>query len=358
MSQPTGPKVIVIGAGGVGVVTALSLCVKGLSNVSLAIRSDYEVVLKQGYEINSCDYGPLKGFRPHQVYRTVEEASESGQFFDYIVVTTKNIPDGPIRSRVPEVIRPLVESNHKLSGGQNTNVLLIQNGIDIEKDVWNAFNQEDYHMCVLSGIQLIGSTKTSPGVISHVGKDHLIVGAFEEGNTDAIEAAKRFVELYHNEGKNHVEFDPCVRFSRWKKLLYNAAINTTTALVSLDVPRCLEFGVGKKSTEENIFKPAMQEIIMIAASEGIMLDESLATFFTEITRHIMFKPSMCVDHEKGQLMELEVILGNPLKIAKSKGIETPVLSMLYYLLVLVQGRLKEKNGLLKFDESKAELIDD
>lgn len=357
MSESVEPEVIVIGAGGVGVVAALSLCLKGLSNVSLAIRSDYELVVKQGYEINSCDYGPLKGFRPHHVYRTVQEASESGRFFDYIVVTTKNIPDGPIRSRVPEVIRPLIESNHKLSGGQNTNLLLIQNGIDIEKDVWHTFSKEQYNLNILSGIQLIGSTKVSPGVINHVGRDHLLVGAFEEDSINAVEAAKKFVELYHNEGKNYAEFDSSVRFSRWKKLLYNAAINTTTALVSLDVPRCLEFGVGKKSTEENIFKPAMQEIITIAASEGIVLDNSLVTFFTDITRRIMFKPSMCVDHEKGQLMELEVILGNPLRIAKGQGIHTPVLSMLYYLLVLVQGRLKEKNGLINFDESKAELVD-
>lgn len=351
------PKIIVIGAGGVGVIGALSLYYKGLSNVSLVIRSDYDLVDKRGYKINSCDYGQFENWKPHHVYRTVEDASESGQFFDYIVVTTKNIPDGPAHSTVSQVIRPLVENNHKLSEGCQTNVLLMQNGIDIEKEIWNLFDRKQYHLNVLSGIQLIGSTKVAPGVINQVGRDNLIVGAFESENKDAINAARKFVELYHNEGKNRAEFDENVRYSRWKKLLYNAAINTTTALVGLDVPRCLEFGVDRKSTEENIFKPAMREIVAIAATENVLLDESLITFFVEITRHIMFKPSMCVDHEKGQLMELEVILGNPLKIARNNGVQTPVLSMLYYLLVMVQGRLREKNGLLKFDESKAELVD-
>ncbi|CAR28526.1 ZYRO0F06028p [Zygosaccharomyces rouxii] len=351
------PKVIVIGAGGVGIIGALSLCYKGLSNVSLAIRSDYEIVQKKGYKISSCDYGQFESWKPNHVYRTVEDASQSGQFFDYIVVATKNIPDGPAHSRVPKVIQPLVESNHALSEGRQTNVLLIQNGIDIEKEIWNAFDRKKYHLNVLSGIQLIGSTKVAPGVIDHVGKDQLQVGAFESENEDAVKAAKRFVELYHNEGKNYAEFDASVRYSRWKKLLYNAAINTTTSLVNLDVPRCLEFGVDRKSTEENVFRPAMREIVAIATTENIVLDESLVTFFVEITRHIMFKPSMCVDHEKGQLMELEVILGNPLKIARENGVQTPVLSMLYYLLVMVQGHLREKNGLLKFDESKAELVE-
>lgn len=42
--------------------------------------------------------------------------------------------------------------------------------------------------------------------------------------------------------------------------------------------------------------------------------------FTEITRNKVFKPSMCVDRDKGQLMELEVILGNPIRIAKRNGV--------------------------------------
>lgn len=351
------PNIIVIGAGGVGVITALSLCYRKKSQVSLAIRSDYEHVKEHGYTIDSCDYGKLEEWRPHYIYKTVEDASKSGKFFDYIVVTTKNIPDGPLNSRVPEVIRPLVESNRTLAPAMQTNILLVQNGLDIEKDIMETFDEDDYDFVILSGVQLIGSTKVGKGVISQVGKDHLYVGAFDSDNQNAVAAARNFVELYNNEGRNIVSFDPRVRYSRWKKLLYNAVINTTTALVGLDVPRCLEFGTSKMGTEEHIFAPAMREVINIAASEGIVLEEDIVKFFIDITRDIMFKPSMCIDCEKGQLMELEVILGNPLRVAKRNGVETPVLSMLYNLLVLVQGKLKEKNGLLKFDETKARLTE-
>lgn len=309
-----------------------------------------------GYQIDSCDYGVLDNWRPHHSYRTVDDAAKSGQFFDYIVVTTKNIPDGPIASRVPEVIRPVVESNHSLDSTKRTNVLLIQNGIDIENDVLETFSKDVYNLSLLSGIQLIGSTKIGRGAISQVGQDNLSVGAFDQNDSKAVEAAKQFVEMYHNDGRNIVQFDPSVRYSRWRKLLYNAAINTTTALVGLDVPRCLEFGEDKKSTAEEIFLPAMKEIIALAGSEGIELDEKYADTFINFSRDIMFKPSMCIDCEKGQLMELEVILGNPLKIGKKNGVQTPVLSMLYYLLFLTQSSLKEKNGLLKFDESIARLV--
>lgn len=354
-------RILVIGAGGVGVITALSLWLKKESDVSLIVRSDYDRVLKHGYTIESCDYGRLEGWRPHHIYSSVEDAASAAdnQGYNYIVVTTKNIIDGPVNSRVSNIIRPVLEKNKELHGSQlTTHILLVQNGIDIEKEIWAEFPREQYRYTVLSGIQLIGSTKIGSGHISQVGQDHLSCGAFDPQDAAAIQAANDFVRMYSNEGQNFVEFDPRVRYSRWKKLLYNAAINISTALVGLDVPRCLEFGVNKKSTEIEVFHPAMREIIAIAASEGIIIEEEFITMFTEITRKKVFKPSMCVDCEKGQLMELEVILGNPIRIAKRNGVATPTLSILYNLLVLVQAKLKERKGLLKFDEKTATLVDE
>lgn len=350
------PNFIVIGAGGVGVITALSLCIRSKSNVSLVVRSDYDHVREFGYQIESCDYGSFTNWRPDHLYRKVEDASKSGTFFDYVVVTTKNIPDGPVSSRVPVIIKPVMESNHYLNAKRPTNVCLIQNGIDIENDILEAFDKNLYNLSLLSGIQLIGSTKTGEGIISQVGQDHLSVGAFDHDDSHAVAAAHAFVDMYNNSGHNIVNYDPNVRYSRWRKLLYNAAINTTTALVGLDVPRCLEFAKDKKSTEEQIFLPAMKEIIALAKSENIELEEEYAHHFVNFSRDIMFKPSMCIDCEKGQLMELEVILGNPLKIAERNGVSTPVLSILYNLLFLTQSSLKEKNGLLNFDESKARIV--
>ncbi|SCV99818.1 LAFE_0B03180g1_1 [Lachancea fermentati] len=351
------PSCLLIGAGGVGVITAYSLFHADRSNVSMVVRSDYSHIVQEGYKIDSCDYGVVENWKPHQVFKNTVDAARSGSFFDYIVVTVKNIPDGPIQNRVHEVIRPVIESNHDVAPERRTSVLLIQNGIDIEKEILECFDKNKYHLCLLSGVQLIASTKLSPGYIHQKGLDHLIVGAFNPQDALAVQSAKDFVAMYNNEGHNHVEFDPRVRYTRWKKLLYNAAINTTTALVGLDVPRCLQFSQNKKGTEEYIFRPAMREIIAIAASEGITLESELVDFFVTITQNIVYKPSMCVDIEKGQLMELEIILGNPIRIAAQNEVPTPTLSMLYHLLTLLQGKVKEKKGLIHFDEKTARLVD-
>lgn len=358
-SSETKPNVIVIGAGGVGVIAALSLFYCNKSEVSLVVRSDYDHVTNEGYKILSCDYGEYENWKPHHLYKDVHHAIEEdpNRFYEYVIVTTKNIPDGPVGSRVPTIIKPIMENQLVQHPDKKTNILLIQNGIEIESDVLATFDKSKYNYNMLSGIQIIGSTKIGTGIINQQGHEHLSVGSFNASDIDAIKAAEKFVGLYLNEGLNSIEFDERVRYSRWKKLLYNAAINTTTALVGLDVPRTLEFAKNKKSTEMEIYKPAMQEIVNIAAAEGIILDEQFIEFFTNITRNIMFKPSMCVDVQKHQLMELEVILGNPIKLAEKYNVETPILKMLYNLLILVQCKLKEEKGLIKFDETTARLAD-
>ncbi|CCE64983.1 hypothetical protein TPHA_0J01620 [Tetrapisispora phaffii CBS 4417] len=355
MSEENKPNVIVIGAGGVGVVTAYSLSFNGGSKVSMVIRSDYRHVIKNGYTINSCDYGKIEGWKPDFIYSsTAEAAKESSVFFDYVVVTTKNIPDGPKNSTVSEIIRPLVEANDKMNSDKKTSVILVQNGIDLEKELIEKFDASRLNL--ISGIQFIGSTKIGKGVIDQIGKDRLFVGSFDPSASDSKQAAQKYIELYSNKDYNIVEYEPRSRYARWKKLLYNAAINTTTALVGLDVPRALQFSInGQTSTEKMIFEPAMREIIAIAATEGIVIEEEFIDFFLNISKNILFKPSMCVDAEKGQLMELEVILGNPIRIANKNNVSTPTLSMLYGLLTLVQSKLKEQKGLLKFDEKTLSL---
>jgi 2-dehydropantoate 2-reductase len=48
------------------------------------------------------------------------------------------------------------------------------------------------------------------------------------------------------------------------------------------------------------------------------------------------KPSMAIDWEAGKKMEIEVILGNPLRIARDRGFEMPRLQSLYAMVRMAQ----------------------
>ena len=63
-------------------------------------------------------------------------------------------------------------------------------------------------------------------------------------------------------------------------------------------------------------------------------------------RNVGSKPSMLLDWEAGRPMELEVILGNPVRIARAKGVALPRMQTLYALLKSVQATREREKGKL------------
>jgi ketopantoate reductase len=62
---------------------------------------------------------------------------------------------------------------------------------------------------------------------------------------------------------------------------------------------------------------------------------------TSTERNTEGLPSMLLDWQKGAPLELEVILGNPVREARRKGVELPRLQTMYALLKMAQTRRKE-----------------
>lgn len=369
MSSVKNFNTLVIGSGGVATITALSLDQNNKSDVTMVVRSDYDKATKDGYSIKSCDYGQLKGWKPTKICKSVEESVANGEFYDYVLVTTKNIPDGP--TPVGKILEPVVQNCFKnwlkFSEEQRKNktlsIIMIQNGIDIENEVYDLLNADHLvadgvkgpKVVLLSGVQMIGSTRTAPATIDQKSQDYLILGAFDDKDELAKQKVLEFKDIYLNEGKNVVEIDDKVRWSRWRKLVYNATINPLTAIVGLDFTRALLFGGPNNATETDTLRPAMKEILAIAAAEGHIIGEDVIEFMLEGERDIFYKPSMMVDTERGQLMEVEVILGNPIRTAKKLGVPTPYLTMLYNVAHIIQMSTKEKIGLIKVNEATSSL---
>lgn len=330
------PKVLVIGSGGVGTVSALSLTENNKSEVTLVVRSDYELIKSQGYSIDSCTYGKLTNWKPHNLAKSVDHAQEEFGPFDYILLTTKNIPDGPITCE--EIIKPAIKTGNEV-------IILLQNGLGIENPMFKSYPGH----IILSGISLIGSTYIN-GHVKNPGKDFVYLGDFKPKDQRLLKSQEKieeFIKIYQNDdfNKNSIQLDENVQKRRWEKLIYNSVFNVICALTELDNNR-IQMNIGNDS----LIRPAMYEIISIAKSEGIECDESFVDKYLHIGDGLFYTPSMAIDVHKGQLMELEIILGNPMKIAKKNNVSTPILSVLYPLLKLVQFRLKEKKKMITINE--------
>jgi ketopantoate reductase len=103
---------------------------------------------------------------------------------------------------------------------------------------------------------------------------------------------------------------------------------------------------------ESVSIPAMHEVIAIAKADGMQLPEDIVNLVVHSDDGDWFEPSMRVDVKKGNPMELEVILGNLLEVAKELNVETPVLTVLYNLLKVVQFKLKEGQGMFSLPEKR------
>ena len=330
-------NVLVLGGGAVGTMAAYALEAGGRAKVTMVLRSNYDAVMKSGFSIDSIDHGQRNGWLPSRIRTTISDPTETDmQHYDFIVVTTKNIPDVP--PTVSTLIRPAVTSDL-------CTIVLMQNGLNIEKPLLEAFPNNT----ILSGIQMIGASETAPGIVLHNEPDICKLGVFEaEGKGDELrlrdeQRARRFVEAYNACGRVDCRYDDNVRYTRWKKLLYNSSYNPVSAVLGMDVTRMRVY----KHVIDDLVAPIMREIAAIAAADGVHLSEDLVMKLITIDKlDSWFMPSMGQDAGKGNFIEFENIVGEPMREAKRLGVPCPTLTTMYSILKGIQTKTKETRGLI------------
>ncbi|KAG7838111.1 hypothetical protein KL919_004114 [Ogataea angusta] len=331
-------KVLLVGSGALGIVAAYTLEYNGFAEVTVVVKSGYKKASTEGYKIDSVQFGKIDHWKPTRVVSSIHEAVANGEEYDYIFVSVKNLPDSP--TPCEDIIESAMKTN------PNTAVVLCQNGIDIEKPLIEKYPGH----VILSCVSLIGCTNIDC-VVSQMTPDNVQLGIFEnptlKDRARAEQILDKFISIYRmKDGKNVVKKDSNVRQTRWQKLLYNASVNTSTALTNLDCSRAAMTGC-----KETIWRPVMREIYAIAKSDGYTLPLELEDTMLNISDGLFYTPSMLVDVRLNRMIEVETIVGNPLKIAEKNGIDAPHLSMIYHLLKMVQFRIKENQGLITVDDS-------
>lgn len=267
------------------------------------------------------------------VTKTVPDVSKGDvPPFDYILVTTKNVPDIP--PTVADIISPAVTPG-------KTAIVLSQNGINIEKPLASRFPLNP----LISSVAYTGATETAHAKIYNDDPDCQKIGAFTNLQVPAEvaeEAAKRYVNIYNPHGKLDVVYDPDVAAARWRKIAYNGSMNPISSILRMDTPRMRM----SKHVVDDLILPVILEISAIAEASGVTLQPDLAdAVLHQDPIDTAFKPSMCQDFEKGNLMEIENLVGEPLREAEKLQISTPTLKVIYGIMKGLQLRVKEEKGL-------------
>lgn len=323
-------EVLIIGVGGIGSIYSLLLRIACPSiRISFVARSNYDALKDSGVNIKSAKYGNHH-LVPDAVYKTPEEASRSGVTFDYVFCTTKSLPESP----ATPLLEPAVSAK--------TIIVLIQNGLGIEEPIHAAFPENTLISCAA----YIGVWQTGPGSVSHSALDRLELGTYpdassvsEARHTRDIASLDKLVDLFKTGGCD-TKIVGSMPFARWQKLVWNASFNCVCTITGLDT-----FAVIQCPQAKTMVLSAMTEIIEAANAAGHALSHDLiqANWDNTAKMGVAYKPSMMLDYEAEREMEVDVILGSPIRQAEAMGIRVPTLSVMKMTLdILNWKRLHQK----------------
>lgn len=318
-------------------------------------------------------------------------AGGSPRAWDFVVVTTKALPD---RADDAELIAPLV--------GDGTCIVLIQNGVGVEAPYRARFPDTP----IVSAVTVVSAEQTSPGTVRQNRWTRIHVGPYSHSASSSSSSTSSSISLDptpipalalalapapspsptsdnsggsdgsgggSNRRPNALERLGMVRAAqladwwtrlggirdvelcdeidlqmvRWHKLCINAAFNPSAVLSggrgNADMVRDPELRAHLRGVMDEIWQAAPRIL-------GRPFDADLASpesILRSTERNVGSKPSMLLDWEAGRPLEIEVILGNPVRIARAKGVELGRLQSLYALLRSMQAARDAATGRVK-----------
>lgn len=297
-------KILVIGAGAIGSLYGGKLAQAGFE-VSIFCRSGADEIKKNGIFVESV-WGNFL-FKPHEIFSDPKKITPK---FDFVLVATKVLPEVKVADLIVPALSP------------STSIILLQNGIHIESELQKKFPK--HHL--ISALAFVCVSRISPQKILHQDYGRLVIGDFCNENS---EKTQELAAAWRQSGVD-CALSSNIRLERWKKLIWNAAFNPMSVLCGGVTTQKILQNDATKELAQNV----MKEVVMLAKADGCELESDVVQKNIEATQKMTpYKTSMLLDFEAGRAMEVEAILGNTVRFAKSKNIAVPHLASLYALLV-------------------------
>ncbi|KAL1305568.1 hypothetical protein AAFC00_007174 [Neodothiora populina] len=321
-------EVLIFGAGAVGAFYGSRIAQAG-ANVSCVCRSNYSAVKSNGFKVNSPQYGSYE-WTPTRTFANPDEAQKSNVKWDYIVVSTKALPD-------------VSDDSKQLEGlvSEDTSIVLIQNGLGVEQPYMKRFP----HAAILSAVTVVSAAQPKHGIIDHNRWTRINVGPFSpdhvsaQASGTATARTETFVELLNKGGvKDASAYSHAkLQMVRWHKIAINASMNPSSVLSGGSANSAMalddELYIHLKGVMDEVLETA-PKVLKTPLPSAFATSEALLKSTRKNTSGS--KPSMWLDWEAGKRMEIEVILGNPIRLAREAGFEMPRLQSLYALLKMAQ----------------------
>ncbi|KAI5244557.1 2-dehydropantoate 2-reductase [Aureobasidium subglaciale] len=270
--------------------------------------------------------------------------------YDYIVCAHKAITPG------------LDPDDFRSVANMDTTFVILQNGVGNEEPFRQSFPYSTIVSCVVSllpccvvcrswqwlmcGQIWVGATQESPGVIQHTASEHTDIGLYPNPNIEPDLETTRlegFAAMLRAGGTPYTISDD-IQVRRWEKVVWNVAWNPLTTLTQQNTQDWLSSS--KESV--SVTKRLMREVIGVARRSGVALEYGLVDILMERIQGMPgIESSMMVDAREGRRLEVEVILGTPMRRAREFGMDVPTLATVYALTVAVDLRIRQELGVTR-----------
>ncbi|NEP80817.1 MAG: putative 2-dehydropantoate 2-reductase [Okeania sp. SIO3B3] len=302
----------IIGSGALGGFYGAKLQKAGLE-IHFLLHSDYQHVLKNGLIIESKD----GDFTLPQInaYNNTNKIPKC----DVILVALKTTQN----HLLPELLSPLCQENNV--------VLLLQNGLGAEPEIAKIVGEER----VIGGVCNIASNKIGYGHIRHIDYGLIRIGKYAT-NYQPASITNKMHEIsqdFENAGIQ-VNLSEDLFQERWKKLVWNIPYNSLSVILNARTDEMM-----RDINTRNLITEIMQEVLEGAKSCQCQIPDSYIQNMLDHTNKLNpYLTSMKIDYDRRRPLEIESIIGNPLRMAGAAGIQLDKIRMLYQQLKFLDTR--------------------
>ncbi len=303
----------VIGAGAIGGYYGAKLAHAG-HEVHFLFRSDAEYVAEHGLHVRSIDgHFHLTDVSTHSVAGTISTC-------DVVIVAVKSDVNPDIAADVAAVVKP------------DGVILLIQNGLGGEPIFAAAARQAE----VIGGLAFINSERTGRNEVTHMGNGGLTIASYlPDYEAAGITKGMELISESYNGTSVVITLDDDLARARWTKGMWNIPYNSLSVVLQANTAEIMN-----SAGSEALVRDIMLEVSAAAHADGRDLMEGLMELMLDATKSMEpYNTSMKVDFDNGRQLEVESIVGEPLRRGQRLGVAMPVTESIYRELLFINERL-------------------
>ncbi|WP_353930229.1 putative 2-dehydropantoate 2-reductase [Okeanomitos corallinicola TIOX110] len=302
----------ILGTGALGGFYGAKLQKAG-NEVHFLLNSDYQQVSQNGLIVESKDGDFL--LPQVNAYNNVNKMPSC----DVVVVALKTTQNHLLTQIVPPVVK------------NNGIVLVLQNGLGIETEVVQIVN----NVTVIGGLCFLCSNKVGAGHIHHLDYGKITLGEYALNyHPVGITARMRAIAKDFENAGIEIELTEDLLLGRWKKLVWNIPYNGLSVILDATTDELMTNLYTRTLVEQLMF-----EVQLGAKSTGRILPDSFIHTMLEYTVNMKpYRTSMKIDFDENRPLEVEAIVGNPLRIAAANDFSLPLIRCLYQQLKFLDRR--------------------